>query len=143
MAQNPRVVGADTSIGIGPTNSAGDDPRRNSHDKVSDNQRTTRVSVAHSLAGGVQRADDIVVHELTVISGMTSTALLIGDGLGLQSLQVVRHRSLVLWNFNLSHQTVLNIKLHFLTARRPHPDTTAGELRTIALPIPIGCTLAL
>lgn len=87
---------ADTGIGIREADSAGNDPGRDTNDKVSCDQRATRVSIAHALAADVQGADHVVVHKLTVDHVVAGTAVFIGDGIGIQGLQVVGQRSLML-----------------------------------------------
>ena len=98
MAHNPGVVRADASVGVGEALAAGDDPGRNAHDEVADDQGATGVSVAHALASGVQGADDVVVHKLAVDDVMAAAALGVGDGVRGQGLQVVGQHSLVLNN---------------------------------------------
>lgn len=96
MAHDPSIVRAHTSVSIGESNSARNDPRGHSDDKVADDEGATAVAIAHALSGGVQSADNVVVHELTVDDVVTAAALLVGEGGRGQGLQVIGQNSLML-----------------------------------------------
>lgn len=87
---------ADASVGVGEALSAGNDPGWDTDDEVAGDQGATRVSVAHALSSGVQRANDVVVHKLTVDNVVAGTAVLVGERASGQSLQIVGQHSLVL-----------------------------------------------
>lgn len=87
---------ADASVGVGEALSAGNDPGWDTNDEVAGDQGATRVSVAHALSSGVQRANDVVVHKLTVDHVVAGTAVLVGERASGQSLQIVGQHSLVL-----------------------------------------------
>jgi hypothetical protein len=77
---------------------AGNTPRNGTNHVATSDQWTARVSHAHALAGLTEGTDGVVEHGVGITSGVTSTAISVGQGGGLKPLQVVGGTAGVLKN---------------------------------------------
>jgi hypothetical protein len=97
-SDDPGTVRRHTGEHIWEALGASNTPRDGTNHVATSDQWTTRVSHAHTLSGLTEGTDGIVEHEVGIASGVTGTAVSVGQGGGLKPLQVVGGTARVLEN---------------------------------------------